>query len=421
MPPAVRASAQRRQLHSLLSHAMTHVPFYRERLRDAGFRADRPLTEDIWQSIPLLTRAEVQANADELLARTLPQGHGEVRESTTSGSTGMPLRVSKTGLVSLFWDAVTAREMLWQKRDLSRPWHSIRYFEGNTAAYPAGVRAPSWGRVSTVLGSTGPGFGLSISCDPGEQIDWLRRNPPSYLLTYPSNLEALLDAADTQERPFPGLQQIVTVAESLAPDLRSRCREQWGARICDIYSATEVGYIAVQAPQGDHYLVQEEVARVELLDQCGGEVAAGAEGQVVVTPLHNFAMPLIRYEVGDIARRGDPSPCGRSLPVIDRVMGRVRNMLIYPDGRKTWPLFADSLFRTVAPIRQFRVIQYASDRLELQVAVQRTLTEHEREALVGIIRSRLDHPFDVEVTEHGEIQRGAGGKFEDFRSEMPVP
>lgn len=417
-PPEARAFDQRRQLHSLLSHALKQIPFYRDRLRAAGFRPDRPLTDEIWQAIPVLTRAQVQAHMDGLRARRVPADHGTIRTSTTSGSTGVPLRVWKTALSSIFWDAVTAREILWHRRDLSRPWHSIRYVDGDAAAYPQGSRARYWGRVALVLGKTGPGFGLDIRSDPGEQLDWLRRHQPSYLLTYPSNLRALLDATAGSERPFPRLAQVITVAESLAPGLRRQCTAQWGARVCDIYSATEVGYIALQAPRGDHYLVQDEVTRVELLDAGGAEVAPGQEGQVVVTPLHNFAMPLIRYAVGDFAQRGTPSPCGRSLPVINRVLGRVRNMLTYPDGRKTWPLFADSLLRNAAPVRQFRVIQRSLERLDLQVTAERTLTAAERAALAAVVRDGLDHPFAVEVSEHARIERGPGGKFEDFRSEV---
>ncbi|MEZ5586129.1 MAG: AMP-binding protein [Sedimenticolaceae bacterium] len=417
-PPQVREAGQRAQLHSLLTHAQRHVPFYQDRLGAAGFRPDRPLTEDVWRRIPILTRQEVQQHAESLRANALPPDHGKVFERTTSGSTGVPLRVLKTELVGLFWDAVTARDMLWQERDRTRPWHSIRFVRDNSAAFPEGSKAPSWGRVAGVLGPTGPGLGLDILTDPGQQIEWLQRSPPSYLLTYPSNLKALLQATASQGRMFPDLQQVITISESLPADLRETCREQWGVPICDMYSATELGYIAIQAPHGDHYMVPDEVVRVELLDDAGDPVNVGEVGRVVVTPLHNYAMPLVRYQIGDYAERGDRSPCGRTLPVINRILGRVRNMLSYPDGRKVWPLFSDYRFRDIAPVRQFRVIQREIDALELQVAAERELSEPEREALAQVIRERVSYPFRITVTEHAEIARSAGGKFEDFRNEV---
>jgi phenylacetate-CoA ligase len=419
-PPAVREVAQRARLHSLLVHAASHVPFYAERLHSADFRPDRPLTEEIWRRLPVITRHEVQCSAERLKARAMPRGHGPIAESHTSGSTGIPLCVLKTGLSRLFWDAVTARDMIWQQRKKSRPWHAIRYVEGDSASYPNGSTSTSWGRVAHILGQTGPGFGLNIMTDPFDQIEWLRRNPPSYLLTYPSNLKALLQATDSQGVVFPQLKQVITVAESLPGGLRQQCREQWGARICDLYSAAEVGYIAIQAPKGDHYLVPEEVVRVELLDDAGDPVAPGESGRVVVTPLHNYAMPLIRYDIGDYARRGARSSCGRTLPVIEQILGRVRNMLVYPDGRKIWPSFQAGRFREIAPVRQYRVIQRASDRLELQVAAERVLSEHERAALADMLLGGVQHPFHVDVTEHAKIARSAGGKYEDFRNEVPA-
>ena len=416
--PAAREASQMVQLRALLIHAMNQVPFYRERLSAAGFRPDRPLTREVWDAIPILTRQEVQANADSLKAGAIPTGHAPVRESTTSGSTGIPLRVLKTAVSGLFWDAVTAREILWHERDLSRPWHSIRFVKDLSAQFPEGSKSDTWGRVAAVLGATGGGFGLNIMTDPGDQIDWLQRNPPNYLLTYPSNLQSLLDETRSHGRLFPELHQIITIAESVSPGLREQCREQWGAQICDVYSATEVGYMAVQAPKGDHYLVPDEVVRVEILDDADSPVGPGEIGRVVATPLHNFAMPLIRYAVGDYAERGDRSPCGRTLPVINQILGRVRNMLWYPDGRKTWPLFSDRRFRDFAPVRQFRVIQRTIDSLELQIAADRGLNAGEREALAQVLRESINYPFEITVTEHAEIARSAGGKYEDFRNEV---
>jgi phenylacetate-CoA ligase len=420
-PAWARRFTQRAHLERLLGHVAMHVPYYRDCLQEAGFRPDRPLSEEVWQQIPVLTRQQVQVSAPLLQATALPPSHGPIRESRTSGSTGVPLRVSKTAVSSLFWDAVTIREMLWQRRDRSRPWHAIRYVGDGSAEYPRGAKSPSWGRVAELLGPTGPGYGLDIKTDPSLQFAWLQRHQPSYLLTYPSNLRALLDATRSTARPFPHLRHVVTVAESLPDGLREQCREQWGVRICDIYSAAEVGYIAIQAPYGDHYLVPEEVVRVEILDDAGNPVKRGESGRVVVTPLFNYAMPLIRYEIGDYAELGGRSPCGRTLPVINRILGRVRHMLTYPDGRKSWPSFSDGRFREVAPVRQFRVIQRAADMLELQVAAERPLIETERSSLAAMVRDRVGPPFRVEVTQHAEIPRSAGGKYEDFRNDFACP
>jgi phenylacetate-CoA ligase len=93
-------------------------------------------------------------------------------------------------------------------------------------------------------------------------------------------------------------------------------------------------------------------------------------------------------------------------------------MLTYPDGRKSWPLFIDSRFRDHAPVNQFRVIQHTVDTLELQVAAERALNAGERNALAKTLQESMEYPFKIEITEHAEIARGAGGKYEDFRSNV---
>ena len=76
--------------------------------------------------------------------------------SVTTGSTGTPLRVLKTGLSGCYWDAITAREMLWHRRDRSLPWHSIRYMDSKSAIYPSGLKASSWGALRIFSGKPVP-------------------------------------------------------------------------------------------------------------------------------------------------------------------------------------------------------------------------------------------------------------------------
>ena len=126
---------------------------------------------------------------------------------------------------------------------------------------------------------------------------------------------------------LPGLREVRTLGEASTPDLRALCREAWGVPLVDVYSAEEVGYIALQCPEHEHYHVQAESVLVEILDERGAPAPPGETGRVVVTDLHNFAMPLVRYEIGDYAEVGEPCACGRGLPVLRRIVGRVRNML----------------------------------------------------------------------------------------------
>src|SRR5690606_29109428 len=118
------------------------------------------------------------------------------------------------------------------------------------------------------------------------------------------------------------LKSVLTQSELASRHLRERLRAIWGASLTDTYSASEVGVMALQCPHSGQYHVQSEVALVEVIDAAGRPCAPGEMGRVVVTPLHNFAQPLFRYDIGDLAEVGEACACGRGLPTLARIIGR---------------------------------------------------------------------------------------------------
>jgi phenylacetate-CoA ligase len=145
---------------------------------------------------------------------------------------------------------------------------------------------------------------------------------------------------------------------------------------------------------------------------------AGEIGQVVVTALHNFAMPLLRYALGDFAELGAECECGRRLPVIERIRGRVRNMLTLPNGDRVWPLFGTNAISRVAPVRQFRLVQKSLRELVLELSVARPLDPGEERLLRELVLGTLGHPFELDLVYLPTILRAESGKFEEFRSEL---
>jgi phenylacetate-CoA ligase len=139
---------------------------------------------------------------------------------------------------------------------------------------------------------------------------------------------------------------------------------------------------------------------------------------VVVTPLHNFAMPLVRYAIGDYAQVGSPCPCGRGLPVLERILGRSRNMLVLPGGERRWPRLAELRYNDVLPVKQFQVAQTGPTSLEVRLVAARKGSGEEEAMLRAIIVERMGYPFEVSFSYVAVIPRTAGGKFEDFRSEI---
>jgi len=418
LPHAELRARQFAQAASLLQHAYENVPFYRNRLAHI-FRSARPsLTEENWAAIPILTKEVVQQHGHDFLGGSLPAAHGGVSKLTTSGSTGIPLEVYKTKLSEFFWQTVTLRDHLWHRRDFAKQMVAIRYFPDNYANYPTGAALDNWGLPVSLVAPTGPAVSLNIKTDVSDQIRWLQRQEPGYFLTYPSNLQEILRTCLREGQRIPPPIQVRTVGETVGQELRELCRKVWGVAIVDMYSSQEAGYIALQCPQSDRYHVQSETLLVEILDEAGRPCAQGEIGRVVVTPLHNFAMPLIRYFINDYAEAGEGCPCGRTLPVLNKIMGRQRNMLTLPNGERRWPLFTFEEMAEAASFRQFRFIQKSLSRIEAHFAVERPFSAAEQDAIAAIIRQDLGAPFQIDFVYCEVIARGKNCKHEDFKSEI---
>ncbi|HKZ74431.1 MAG TPA: hypothetical protein VJ011_10220, partial [Steroidobacteraceae bacterium] len=185
------------------------------------------------------------------------------------------------------------------------------------------------------------------------------------------------------------------------------------------YSSEEFGSIAVQCPGHGHYLVHAENLYLEVLRDDGEPCAPGETGRVVITALHNFVMPLIRYEIGDYAQLGGACPTGRGLPVLARVVGRERNMARDPDGRRFWPSFPAKMWIAIAPFRRVQLVQHTPSVIEARFVIERELTAPESARLVEALRGRLGYPFEIRLARVPAIERAPGDKYEEFISLLP--
>lgn len=412
---------QMEQLGPLLQHAYRNCQFYQELYRSAGFRPKHLLTPALWENVPIVTRENIQNAGDKLISKNVPAQHGEATQISTSGSTGREITVLSNQVTQLFNRAHNLRDHLWQKRNLRGKLAAIRLSGISSgkpkATPPDGIAANSWG-VSTDIYKTGPSALLDISANIDEQLHWLVKQNPEYLLTYPSNLAALLDKITENKITLDRLLQVRSLGEIVKPDLRKRCREILGVPLVDAYSCQEIGCLALQCPDNDHYHIQSESVLLEVLNDDDQPCEPGEIGRVVVTSLHNFATPLIRYEIGDLAELGNQCACGRGLPVINQIMGRVRNMLTYPNGEKRWPFFGSASFKEIATIQQFQFIQTALNQIEVHLVVQEALNAQQQLSFTQLLHKNLGYEFELTFHYHEEIKRTAGGKFEDFISKI---
>jgi phenylacetate-CoA ligase len=412
-PPERLRAHQHRQLAVLLRHALDTVPYYRDALPAGLLGADGSFNEDRWSEVPLLRRETVQRDGARLTSTAPPPEHGAIAVVRTSGSTGRPVEVSRTVLARHFWHGFALRDHLWHGRDLAGKLVAIRFADPRLV--PAdGFHRQGWGKSTDLAFDTGPGVLLSVHIDVVRQAEFLRREDPDYLLSYPSNLQALATHFLDSGLRLPRLRQVRSIGETLTGDVRRLCARAWGVPVVDIYSTQEIGYLALQCPSAEQYHVMAEDVIVEILDDDGRPCRPGQSGRVVATPLHNFATVLVRYDVGDYAEAGDPCACGRGLPVIRHVLGRSTNMMRLPDGRTFWPRLQQSLYRTMAPLFQMRIVQHDLDRIEFLYVADRPLSEEEQSALSGRMSEDFDYPFTFTFTRVAALPRSRGGKYEDF-------
>lgn len=411
--PARLRRQQLKDARVLLRYARQYSPFYADRLQSFNLEA---MDGEAFRRIPLLTRQELQASREQIACRQVPEPHGRRLEYTTSGSTGTPVTVDGTMLTSIIWSAITLRDHLWHRRDHRLVNAAIRWQVDASAMTPEGRQLPDWGAPFTQFFATGPACFLNSASPVDQQLEWLRRCDPHYLITHPSNLDALLHAGGDNGPELNRLREIRTVGESLADSTRELARKKAGVQVVDFYTSQETGYIALQCPERSHYHVQSEYLLVEILDDQGQACAPGDVGRVVVTSLSNYAMPLIRYAIGDYAEVGASCICGRGLPVLKRVLGRVRNLLTHPDGSRSWPNFGMRDMLAVLPVRQFQVVQHDLCRLELRLVVDSAVSSAQEQQVKASLARHLGFTGAIEISYHQALERSAGGKFEDFVS-----
>ncbi len=414
---------ERRQLEALaglLEHARRTVPYYRDGDAYGALPRTVAKTAEAWRELPILTRADVQEAGEALTSDDIPADHMPLGHVVTSGSTGRPIRGVKTRVTKLFWLANTLRDHLWHQRDLTQKLVAIRPEPADGSIPSEGRELESWGSAVGTVYETGPAAVLSVSQDVAEQAEWLLRQDPVYLVTLPSVVSALARHFVSSGLRLPRLVQVSTFGEVVGPEVRSACREAWGVGLTDMYSTQEVDYLALQCPSAEHYHVQSETVHVEILDDHGEPCGPGEVGRVVVTPLHNYAMPLLRYELGDYAEVGPPCSCGRGLPVVNRILGRRMNLMTLPTGEKRWPMIPSREWADIGPIRQLQLVQWQLDHIEARIVGPRPLTPAEEEAFTSMVRRRLSYPFQVSFSYLERIDRNRDLKFDLFVSRLPA-
>jgi phenylacetate-CoA ligase len=354
---------QRERLEKLLRHAKAHVPFYGNRL-DFLFRADGSLDWDRWSDVPVVTRDDLLQQRRAMLARSVPVGHEQISDISSSGSTGRPVTTSHSRLALELTKAAVFRANINDDVDFGTPLGAWAGERADRAPWPDGQRGGPWGPSWDGNATAGETFTVSHTTPPPRALEFFARHAVRYALMGGTDARLLAFEAQRLGIDLP-LDGIFTRGTDPTPFGTQLVREVFGARTFPLYSSKEAHRIAHRCPACGKWHVNDEQVLVEILDGDNSPVAPGQSGRVVVTPLWGYAQPLVRYEQGDFATRGETRACERGLSTIDEVVGRVRHMFVMPDGSRIVPTLT---VPAVAALNatMFQVAQVSPDLVEIR-------------------------------------------------------
>jgi phenylacetate-CoA ligase len=392
---------QEERLGYLLQRAATRVPYYRDLWQSRQQTGEPVRCLDDW---PLLDKEPVRSDPRAFIADDCDVRRMYVEN--TSGTTGKPLRIWRTRrTITEMYSINSARTLGWY----GIPANARMARFGGQLVTPARQRRPPfwvWNAAMQQLYMST--YHLSPALIP-HYLDALVRYRVVYIAGYTSALCALAREALRLGRRDLQMAAAFTNAESISAEQRELIAEAFQCSVCEEYGMAEGVAAAGQCPAGSLHQYPE-LGLMEVIDE-DGPVAPGAVGELVCTGLLNADMPLIRYRVGDRGRLAPPGTrcaCGRTLPVVLEIAGRVNDLLITRDGRQVARLGA--VFHHL-PIRESQIVQQSLDRLHVLVApapdftddAARTIRERLRERL-GEMEVSLEYVETVPRTSNGKVR-----------------
>lgn len=398
------------RLAEILDRAATTVPYYRELWQGRRRAGD----DSSWLELenwPVLGKEPLRSDPRAFLAEESETS--KLFELDTSGSSGTPVTTWRSVDTMRRWYALSeARWRRWYGVSRSDRWAML----GGKLVVPfEQERPPFWvwnqGLKQLYLST----FHLKPA-NTAAYLDALRSFRLRYMYGYASSMYSLALHAHDQGLEAPAMKVAISNAEPLLPHQREMISRVFQCPVRDTYGMSEAVAAASECGYGRMHL-WPEVGHVEVLaDDADSPVPDGEDGRLVCTSWLNRDMPLIRYEVGDRGALSGESGCGcgRTLPRLERIVGRLSDNLITADGRRVFQM--DHVFYAVA-VKEAQIIQEAVDRLRVRLVPADGYGSQDAEQIVARLRQRLGK-VDVQIEPVEEIERSANGKFRAVVSKL---
>ena len=404
-----------RQIRKLVQHAYRAVPYYRALWDEHGVHpecirgaADMPLlptvTKTHFREAPELARVAAGLDPETLIP------------AASSGSSGRPFMIRRSWM---------EHNLLYLPRIRAlRSYGVQRTDRALNILNPTHVHA----RDNKIIGRSLVALGLqtrqkrvSIHLDPETIAAAVRAFRPAMLSGYPNMLARVSDVLQRDPVTPPSIRVALTGAEALTPDQRRKIEGRLGVPVRDQYGSNECNLMASECAHGGPLHTCDDTVLVEVVGPDGAPVVSGEHGEVVVTALHTFTMPLIRFRIGDVAEQGSAfCECGAPFATIRGVHGRMLDMFPLPDGRVIHPYFLSETLIMDDPdwIENFQLTQERMDHVTMRIVPRAEPTRARIEKLRALGSALLGAGVDFELQIVESIASEVSGKFRPARSHV---
>jgi phenylacetate-CoA ligase len=391
----------RAQLRGLIDHCYETVPYYRELFDRHGVApTDIREPEDL-KKLPVLTKEVVRENTDRLISRAYRKR--SLIKGLTSGTSGKALELFYTR------DAVQFQWAVWWRH---RARFGLRLGDPSLsfgARQPTPItqhRPPFWRRNRALAKTYLSTYHLTPQYMP-QIVEFLNQTDFDFYAGYPSAMAVLAGfMRDAGLRLTNRPKYVVSGADALLPCFERLLRDTWGVPVTENYGT---GECCVNFSKCEHGRFHDdyEFAMAELLDDPHNPKGSK---RIVSTGLANWAMPLIRYETGDLALESDERcPCGRATRVLRGIDGRIEDYVRTPDGKMA--IGMNQVFEWVPGAREMQIVQNRLDRITVRIVRRESYGESDTKALLQELRNRLGDEIAIDIDFVDGIPRAANGKF----------
>lgn len=398
------------QFFSMLGHAIKNVPYYRDLVR-VGRIDPRDIkgAKDI-NILPLIKKDQIRENPRYYLAGGFKEN--DLIVINTSGTTGKTLKIFVDKDSRRYSYAFYTRLKLWAGIE-GKPENVT--FAGRIIVPPDVDHPPFWRRNATMNNYLFSSYHLSWT-NLKYYVEALQKIQPYFIDSYPSSI--FIVARYMKENGLRGIypKAIITSAETLLDYQREIVEEIFQCPVYDQYGSAEQVVFVSQCEKGSYH-VHPEFGIVEFLREDGSEAMPGEPARLICTGFTNRAMPLLRYDIGDVGVRSEKKcPCGRNYPVIEKIVGRNDDLLITPDGCQVGRL--DPIFKGLQSIKEAQIIQENYDNVVVKIVPGSTFCENDAQVVIKELQKRLGSQVSVTLTIVDSIPRTSAGKFKAVISKV---